>query len=86
MKIYTYPSTAAEKKIASIVNRGIDVKKKDLLAVTRMIEDVRKNKDRALIEYTNRFDSPELTIGSIRVTPEEFDDALKHVDRPFMRS
>jgi histidinol dehydrogenase len=86
MKIYTYPSTAAGKKIASIVNRGINVKKKDLLAVTRMIEDVRKNKDRALIEYTNRFDSPELTIGSIRVTPEEFDDALKHVDRPFMRS
>jgi histidinol dehydrogenase len=86
MKIYTYPSTSAGKKIASIVNRGIDVKKKDLLAVTRIIENVRKNKDRALIEYTNRFDSPELTIGSIRVTPEEFDDALKHVDRPFMRS
>jgi histidinol dehydrogenase len=86
MKIYIYPSTSAGKKIASIVNRGIDVKKKDLLAVTRMIEDVRKNKDRALIEYTNRFDSPELTMGSIRVTPEEFDDALKHVDRPFMRS
>jgi histidinol dehydrogenase len=86
MKIYTYPSTSAGKKIASIVNRGIDVKKKDLLAVTRMIEDVRKNKDRALIKYTNRFDSPELAIGSIRVTPKEIDDASKHVDRPFMRS
>jgi histidinol dehydrogenase len=51
-----------------------------------MIEDVRKNKDRALIKYTNRFDSPELTIGSIRVTQKEFDDASKHVDRHFMRS
>ena len=86
MKIYTYPSTSAEKKIASIVNRGIGVKKKDLFAVTRMIEDVRKNKDQALIEYTHRFDSPELSIGSIQVAPEEFDDALKHVDRPFIRS
>ena len=86
MKIYTYPSAPAEKKIVSIVNRGIGVKKKDLLAVARMIEDVRKNKDRALIKYTNRFDSPELTIGSIRVAPKEFDDASKQVDRSFMTS
>jgi histidinol dehydrogenase len=86
MKIYTYPSTPAKKKIASIVDRGIGVKKKDLLAVSRMIEDVRKNKDRALIKYTNRFDSPELTIGAIQVTSKEFNDASKHVDRPFMQS
>jgi histidinol dehydrogenase len=86
MKIYTYPSAPAKKKIASIVNRGIGVKKKDLLAVTRMIEDVRKNKDQALIKYTNRFDSPELAIGAIQVTSKEFNDASKHVDRPFMRS
>ncbi|MGA8178502.1 MAG: histidinol dehydrogenase [Desulfobacterales bacterium] len=86
MKIYTYPSASAEKKIASIVDRGIGVKKKDLLAVSRMIEDVRKNKDRALIKYTHRFDSPELTIGDIQVTSKEFDDASKHVDRPFMQS
>ncbi len=86
MKIYTYPSAPAEKKITSIINRGTGVKKKDLLAVTRIIEDVRKNKDQALIKYTNRFDSPDLTIGSIQVTPKEFDDASKLVDRPFMRS
>jgi histidinol dehydrogenase len=86
MKIYTYPSTSAEKKISSIVNRDIGVKKKDLLAVTRMIEDVRKNKDRALVKYTNRFDSPDLTIESIQATPKEFDDASKRVDRAFMRS
>jgi histidinol dehydrogenase len=86
MKIYTYPSTSAEKKIASIVNRGIGVKKKDLLAVSRMIEDVRKNKDQALIKYTNRFDSPELSVSSIRVTPKELDEASKHVDRLFLKS
>lgn len=86
MKIYTYPSAPAEKKITAIINRGTGVKKKDLLAVTRIIEDVRKSKDQALIKYTNRFDSPDLTIGSIQVTPKEFDDASKLVDRPFMRS
>lgn len=86
MKIYTYPSISAEKKIASIVNRGMGFKKKDLLAVTRIIEDVRKNKDQALIKYTNQFDSPKLTTASIRVTRQEIDDASKRVDRPFIRT
>ncbi len=86
MKIYTYPSTSAERKIASIVNRGAGFKKKDLLTVTRIIEDVRKNKDRALIKYTNQFDSPKLTTASIRVTRQEIDDASKGVDRSFVRT
>lgn len=86
MKIYTYPSTSAEKKIASIVNRGMGFKKKDLIAVTRIIEDVRKNKDQALIKYTNQFDSPKLTAASIRVTHQEIDDASKRVDRPFLQT
>jgi histidinol dehydrogenase len=86
MKIYTYPSTSAEKKIASIVNRGMDFKKKDLLAVTRIIEDVRKNRDQALIKYTNQFDSSKLTTASIQVTRQEINDASKHVDRSFIRT
>lgn len=86
MKIFNYPSKSAEKKIASIVSRGMGFKKKDMLAVTRIIEDVRKNGDQALIKYTNQYDSPELTIGSIGVTRQEFDDAIKRVDRPFIRT
>jgi histidinol dehydrogenase len=86
MKIYTYPSIAAEKKITSIVNRGMGFKKKDLLAVTHIIEDVRKNKDQALIRYTHQFDSPQLTTTSIRVTRQEIDNASKHVDRHFIRT
>ena len=86
MKIYTYPSISAEKKIASIVTRGMGFKKKDLLSVTRIIEDVRKNKDQALIRYTHQFDSPQLTTASIRVTRQEIDNASKHVDRHFIRT
>ena len=45
MKIYNYPSKTAEKRVASIADRGLGFKKKDVLAVTRIIEDVRKNRD-----------------------------------------
>jgi len=86
MKIYDYPSKSAEKRITSIVNRGLGFKKKDLLTVTRILEDVRKNGDNALIKYTNRFDSPGLTIASIKTTRQEIDTASKTVDRSFVRA
>ncbi len=40
----------------------------------------------ALIKYVNRFDSPDLSINSIKVSREEINAALKKVDRPFIRS
>ena len=86
MKIYNYPSKSAEKRITSIVNRGLGFKKKDILTVTRILEDVRKNRDNALIKYTNRFDSPALTIASIKATRQEIDTAAKTIDRSFARA
>jgi len=86
MKIYNYPSKSAEKKVASIVKRGLGFKKKDVLAVTRILEDVRKNGDKALIKYANRFDSPGLTLGSIQATSQEINNAAKKVDRSFVRA
>lgn len=86
MKIYNYPSKTADKRVESIVNRGLGFKKKDFLEVTRIIEDVRKNGDGALVKYTKRFDSPGLTAESIMVTQKEMNDAAKKVDRSFVRS
>ncbi len=86
MKIYTYPSKSAETKIASIINRGLNFKKKDYLKVTQILEDVRKNGDNALIKYANRFDSPCLSIKSIRVTSDEIEAAAHKVEKTFMRS
>ncbi len=86
MKIYNYPSRSANARVASIVNRGLSFKKKDYIAVTRILEDVRKNRDKALVKYVNRYDSPDLDIKSIQVTRQEIDAAAKKVDRPFIRS
>jgi histidinol dehydrogenase len=86
MKIYKYPSKAAEARVKAIVNRNLGYKKKDLLEVTRILDDVKKHGDKALIKYTNRFDAPSLKEGSIRVTAHELSGALKKVDRPFVRA
>ncbi|MCD4787584.1 MAG: histidinol dehydrogenase, partial [Desulfobacterales bacterium] len=82
----TYPSKSAEARVASIINRGLGFKKKDYLKVTQILEDVRKNGDNALIKYANQFDSPGLSIKSIRVTSDEIEAAAKKVERTFMRS
>ena len=86
MKVFNYPSKSAEKKVASIVKRGLGFKKKDVLAVTRILEDVRKNGDKALIKYANQFDSPGLTLESIQATSQEINNAAKNVDRSFVRA
>ena len=86
MKIYDYPSKSAERKLSAIVNRGMRFRKKDILSVTRILEDVRKNGDRALIKYVNQFDAPKMKIEQLAVTEAEFKDAARRVDASFRRA
>jgi len=86
MKILKYPSAAARKRLDAIVNRHLAFKVRDVQVVKRILADVRKNKDRALIEYINRFDAPRLTADSLRVTKSEINAARRRVDKGFLRS
>ncbi len=86
MRIYHYPSESAEARVVLIANRGAGFKKKDFTEVNRILEDVKKHGDSALIKYVNRFDSPGLTAASLKVTAEEIRAASKKVDRNFIRS
>lgn len=86
MKIYRYPSISAEKRVSAIVHRGLSYRKKDIDAVARILEDVRRNGDGAVIKYANQFDSPALTVASIKVTAKEQEAASKKVDGSFMRA
>lgn len=83
MKIYDYPSEAAEKRLAVIAGRSLSFKKKEYQTVSRILEDVRKNGDAALIKYVNQFDAPALDIPSLKVSPAEMARAAKKVDRAF---
>ncbi len=86
MKVFKFPSAAAQKRLDAIVNRGLAFRVKDAEAVKKILADVRKNKDKALISYVNRFDAPKLTTKSLKVSKKEFDQAQLRVDRGFLRS
>ena len=86
MKIYNYPSKTAEKKVSAIINRGLSFSKKDYQTVNRILEDVRRHGDEAVIKYARRFDAPNLTPASLRVSAGELAAASKKVDRSFVRA
>jgi histidinol dehydrogenase len=86
MKIYQYPSEDAELRVKDTIERGLGFSKKDLENVEAYLEDIKKRGDKALVEYTNKFDSKNVGIDSLKVTEQEFDDALKKVDDSFLKS
>ena len=86
MKILRYPSAAAQKKVKAIADRTIDFRKTDLQTVTRILNDVKRNGDTALIRYSRQFDAPDMTIADLTVTADEMAAAAKQVDRSFMRA
>lgn len=49
-----------------------------LIAATEIVEDVRKRKDEALVELTEKFDGVKLE--TMRISPSEMDEAYKRVD------
>ncbi len=84
MELMTYPSADAEARIGAIINRGIDYEKDDIDSVNRILADVQTRGDSALIEYTNRFDAPEMTISELAVAPADISAAKKQVDGVFV--
>lgn len=86
MKIYQHGSKSAQNRITAIIERGLAFKKKDVQTVMRILEDIRKDGDTAVIRYVQQFDSPDLPIESIRVTQKEIETAAREVDPSFARA
>ncbi|MBF0303250.1 MAG: histidinol dehydrogenase [Desulfamplus sp.] len=86
MQIFTYPSESGEKRVNQIIQRGLGFSSDDYKQVTAYIEDVKNRGDRAVVEYTNRFDSKSVTEANLQVTPEEFEFAATQVDAPFLKA
>ncbi|MCG8640575.1 MAG: histidinol dehydrogenase, partial [Desulfobacterales bacterium] len=83
MQIYTYPSDPAEERVKQTIERGLGFTREDHDAVEAYIADVKERGDKALVEYTRKFDSDRVTAATLKVTPEEMEAALTRVDADF---
>lgn len=86
LKINSYPSDAAQRRLDRIVQRGLGFKRKEMNAVQRILDDVRKHGDQAVVDLTRKFDSSRMTVDRLRVTAEEIKAAKKQMDRSFTRA
>ena len=86
MKIYHYPSKTAEKRIVEIINRGFSFQEKDYQTVSKILEDVRRSGDKAVVRYARKFDAPRMSVSKMKVTAGELEAASKKVERNFVRS
>ena len=86
MKIFEYPSEAAEKRVRDTIDRGLGFSREDHENVEAYLDDVKQRGDTALVEYTNRFDSKAVTTDNLKVTEAEFEDALARMEPEFLQA
>lgn len=70
--------------LSSITGRGEEETGRVELSVKAILEGVKKGGDRALVEYTRKFDGADVK-GRIEVTPKEIDRAAKRVPKRDLR-
>ena len=83
MKVLTYPSAEAEKRIEQIVNRTLAYSEEVEGTVLAMIQAVQSEGDAALLRYTRQFDAPEIDLEQIQVSEAEMAGAAKTVEADF---
>ncbi|MFP4225196.1 MAG: histidinol dehydrogenase [Desulfobacterales bacterium] len=86
MFILDYPSDEAAQRIDDITRRGLSFNPEDVNAVSAMLDAVRARGDAALIEYTAKFDAPDLTAAELTVSEAEYQAAEAQVDAAFLNA
>lgn len=80
LKVLPYPGEEAEIRLASILSRRSDPDPALVDQVRKIMENVRQNGDKALIEYTRKFDAPDFHAGQLTVSEAEIDAAYDAID------
>jgi histidinol dehydrogenase len=83
MKIYD--SAEIEQALARL-NRKAETDERVVETVRKIISDVAREGDKALFDYTRRFDGFELNEGNIRVTDAELDSAYEAVPKALIET
>jgi len=73
-----------QREVRSILKRqAFSLESPQEEAVRKIIRDVSKKGDKALVDYTRKFDAPAFSAAKIEVSSAEIDRAYKKVDRNF---
>ncbi|MDH5762891.1 MAG: histidinol dehydrogenase [Nitrospinota bacterium] len=80
MKIIKYSDDTYQQEIDALVQRcDVDFQTQDQ-TVRDILEAVKRDRDEALLKFTNQFDQTGYTLKDLEVTPEEIQEAYNRVD------
>ena len=77
MKILTLNEENKKNILENLLKRSPNQYEEQTAVVAEILDNVKKNKDAALFDYTKRFDKAELTAETIRVTDAEIAEAYE---------
>ncbi len=80
MRIVKLTETEKAGILENLLKRSPNQYGKFEATVNEILENVKKNKDKALFEYTKKFDGVDITTETFRVTKEEIKEAYTKVD------
>ncbi len=80
MRIVKLTETEKAGILENLLKRSPNQYGKFEATVNEILENVKKNKDKALFEYTKKFDGVDITTTTFRVTKEEIKEAYTKVD------
>ena len=75
-----------DKKLDEIKNRGAVMEGDYLQIASDIISNVRKNGDKALFEYTKKFDNFDINKDNIKVSRQEIEEAYNNTDKKLIES
>jgi len=82
----TSTNPEGEKIVAGLLARLQDADADCSAAVKEIIQAVKENKNAAVLEYSRKFDAPDLTLAQLQVSAEEMREAYTLVDEKFLDS
>ncbi len=86
ISIEKYATSQGKEALAGLRDRFVLADASCRQIVKDIIEQVRQRGDAALVEYTRKFDAPQIKQEDLQVTEEEFDQAAQAVDESFMET
>lgn len=84
MRIVKLTEDTKQELINNLLKRSPSSYSEYESTVAEIINNVRQNKDKALFEYTAKFDKAEINADNIKVTRQEIDEAYKQLDADFI--
>ncbi len=84
--VENYATNQGKDVLADLRDRFVLADSSCRLAVTDILDQVRSRGNEAIIEYTRKFDAPQMEMQQLRVTEQEFEQAAAEVDDGFMET